>query len=154
MLRNTLLTFHILFVVVWLGGGLYDVFLAHEAKKARGTDLEVPVLRMKMYYGRVVALATVLVALTGVAMSSLIGWGYFTALWLGVKQAIMAAVVLGMIGIVPIIIRLNRELEKLPPGPGVASQRVRKLSGRADLCFNPMRVGARVALTVAVWRRT
>ena len=60
MLRNTLLTFHILFVVVWLGGGLYDVFLAHEAKKARGTDLEVPVLRMKMYYGRVVALATVL----------------------------------------------------------------------------------------------
>ena len=26
--------------------------------------------------------------------------------------------------------------------------------GRADLCFNPMRVGALVALTVAVWRRT
>ena len=154
MLRNSLLTLHLLFIVVWLGGGLYDVFLANEAKKTRGTLLELPLLRMKMFYGRAVAVATILVGLTGVLMSSTVGWGYFTVLWLGVKQAIMIAVLVGFVAVTPVVVKMNREFERHAGATDLASERLRALSKQADVYYNLMRVGALIALALAVWKPT
>ncbi len=43
--RAPLLTVHILSVVIGLGCGLYEIFLAHEMKNARGTLFELDLAR-------------------------------------------------------------------------------------------------------------
>lgn len=39
MLRDSLLTIHVLGVIVWLGFGGYELLLSHEIRKARGTAI-------------------------------------------------------------------------------------------------------------------
>ena len=151
MLRNSLLTLHIIGVVVWLGCGLFDVFLAREVRRARGSPLELTLFRVQHRYGWVVAAATILVAITGVLMSSLVGWGYFTAWWLGLKQAIMLAVVAGMTAMLPMVIATGRELRRLPEG-GSMSDELRGLAQRSDAYYALMRLGALAALLLGVWR--
>jgi uncharacterized membrane protein len=91
VIRNVLLSIHILAVVVWLGCGLYELVLTREIHRARGSAEEIPLLRIYGRYAGIVAIATLVTAAAGVSMSLMLGWGFFSVLWLGIKQGIMAA---------------------------------------------------------------
>jgi hypothetical protein len=91
--------------VVWLGCGLYELFLVREIRRARSSAEEIPLLRIYGRYAGIVAIATLATAGAGVFMSIMLGWGFFTVLWLGIKQGIMAAIILAMLVLAPLFLK-------------------------------------------------
>lgn len=152
MLRDSLLTMHIFGVIVWLGCGLYEFFLAHEIKKARGTSFEIPLIQLYGKYAPVVAVATLIVAIIGVLMSVLLGWGFFQQLWLGLKQGIMALIILDMLLMTPTFIRGSKEIADLSNNTGPELERYRVTFAKIERHVILMRAGAVVAVILAVWR--
>lgn len=153
MLRNVLLSVHLVAVIAWLGVGLYELFLYREIRRARGTPLEVSLIQIYGRYSSVVALATLVVAAAGLLMSLLLGWGFFQQLWLGLKQAIMLLVLLDMALLVPTFRRAYAEIALLSTGEGIAAlERCRTTLENVHRHVLPMRLGALVAVLLAVWR--
>lgn len=152
MLRNILLSIHILAVVVWLGFGLYELLLTREIRLARGLPEEIPLIRIYGRYAGVVAIATLVVAAAGVAMSTLLGWGFFSVLWLGIKQGIMAAIIIGMIVLTPLFIRTYSAISRISGPHSEELQSARTLIGRIERYVILMRLGGVVAIVLAVWR--
>ena len=152
MLRNSLLTIHLFAVILWLGGGAYEWFVALQAKRYRGTSVELPLLRMVATTGPVIAVSMVLVAVTGVLMSWLLGWGFFTVFWLGAVQAIMAVALGIMLSILRPYYRAGELMRALPPGPGEATDEIRALLAPLDPWILTMRLGALVAAVLAIWK--
>jgi hypothetical protein len=151
MLRNSLLTIHILGVIAWLGRGAYELLLSHEVRRARGTIMEIPLIRVYGRYAGLVVVATLVVACAGGAMASFLGWGFFTSLWLGIKQAIMLAILLAMAIMLPVFIRTANAIKALPDSMGPQLDSVRTLLERVDRHVIAMRFGALVAVVLAVW---
>ncbi len=152
VLRNLLLTVHILGVIVWLGFGAYELLLSREIRRARGTPLEVELIRIYGRYAGLVALATVVVAIAGTLMSVLIGWGFFTSLWLGAKQAIMLLILADMIYMVPTFIATAKATAVLSYPGGSVLDHTRHLLEKVERHVVPMRIGALVAVVLAVWK--
>jgi uncharacterized membrane protein len=75
---ETLLSIHLLSAVVWLGAGLYDFLITSEIALAAGQPAELPLIRIHLRYGPVIAMAMFLVLISGILMSELLGWGIFT----------------------------------------------------------------------------
>lgn len=80
MLRSSLLSVHLLCVIVWLGCGLYELFLSRDIRGETGTAAEFHRFETWFRYQEVIPVATVLVAVSGVLMSSTLDWGYFSNL--------------------------------------------------------------------------
>ena len=152
MLRGTLLTLHLIGVIIWLGAGLYELFLDLEMRRARGTPSEVTLARVYSRYGPVVAFGTLLVAVTGALQASLLGWGYFGVLWLGVKQALMLLVLLIMGGLLPRFLRMGRVVGAHPVGAIGLSGEARALFTGVRPYILLMRAAALLALLLAVFR--
>jgi fatty acid desaturase len=152
LLRTVLLSIHILAVIVWLGFGLYELMLTREIRRARGSFEEVPLIRIYGRYAGVVAVATLIVAGAGVAMSVLLGWGFFSVLWLGLKQALMAAVILGMVILTPLFMRTYEAISKITDTNSPSLQTARDLIGRVERYVVLMRLAGIVAVVLAVWR--
>jgi hypothetical protein len=154
MLRTVLLTTHILAVVVWLGFGLYEIILTREIRRARGSVEEVALIRIYGRYAGVVAVATLIAAAAGAAMAVFLGWGFFSVLWLGLKQALMTAIILGMIVLTPLFMRTYAAIASITDAnsPGVAA--ARELIGRVERYVLLMRAGGVIAVVLAVWRPT
>jgi hypothetical protein len=151
-MRSTLLTFHLLGVVVWLGAGLYELFLDHEIRRARGTPAEVSLARVYCRYGPVVAVATLLVAATGVLQASLLGWGYFTSLWLGGKQVLMLLVLGILAALVPTFLRMGHLVSAHAEGAAELSAEARALFARVRPNVLLMRAAALMALLLGTFR--
>ena len=152
MLRGTLLTLHLVGVIIWLGAGLYELFLDREMRRARGTATEVALARIYSRYGPVVAAGTLLVAVTGVLQASLLGWGYFSVLWLGAKQILMLLVLLIMASLLPRFLLLGRIVRGHSDGAPALSDEARELFAGVLPYILAMRVAALVALVLAVFR--
>lgn len=152
MLRSALLTFHLAGVVLWLGGGAYEFYVAQQARRWRGTAAELPLLRIVASTGPVVAVSMVLVAATGVLMSWLLDWGFFRVFWLGAVQAIMGVALLIMFSILRPYYRAGELMRALPPGPGPATDEIRAILARLDPWIVAMRVGGLVAFVLAIWK--
>jgi hypothetical protein len=60
-------------------------------------------IRIHLPYGPVIAAAMFLVFISGILMSTLLGWGFFTSTWLGMKQFLMLAILVMLVGFVPLI---------------------------------------------------
>lgn len=110
----------------------------------------MPRLRLIATSGPIVAIATVVVAITGAWMSWSGGWGFFQILWLSIKQAIMVAVLLTMVAFEGRFRRVANEIKALPPGPGPATPEIREALQSVRLPKVAMRVGALLALGLAV----
>ena len=154
MLRNTLLSIHILAVIVWLGFGLYEILLTREIRHARGLPEEIPLIRIYGRYAGLVAIATLIVAAAGVAMSVLFGWGFFSVLWLGIKQGIMAAIIISMIVLTPLFIRTYAAIARISGPESAELQTARALMGRVERYVILMRLGGVAAVVLAIWRPT
>jgi hypothetical protein len=152
MLRNILLSIHILAVVVWLGFGLYELLLIREIRNARGLPEEIPLIRIYGRYAGIVAVATLVVAAAGVGMSILLGWGFFSVVWLGIKQSIMAAIVFGMIVLSPLFMRTYAAIAMISGPQSPELQTARDLIDRVERFAVLMRLGGVVAVVLAVWR--
>lgn len=152
MLRSSLLSAHLLCVIVWLGCGLYELFLSRDIRRAGGTAAEFYRFRTWFRYQAVVPVATVLVAVTGVLMSSLLGWGYFTSVWLGLKQGIMLAILAGMAFVGPRMLRLKRRFMAVHPKHPVVPADIRAEFFAAEPFFLAMRAGGLAAVLIGVWR--
>ena len=152
MLRSILLSIHVLSVIVWLGCGLYELFLARELKLARGTALELHYARMYLKYAAPVPVATILVALTGVLMALFLDWGFFQYLWLGTKQALMLGVLTIFASIVPAFLRFKSAVESLP----AETEQLPTENARQFDALEPwlitMRIMGTVAVVLAVFR--
>jgi uncharacterized membrane protein len=152
LLRGTLLTLHLLAVIVWIGAGLYDLFVSHELKRQRGTPAEVALARLYVRYGPVIVGAVLVVAVTGVLQSSLFGWGYFQHFWLGAKQALMVLVLGCLAAVFPTFARMGRVIGALPENAAELGDEARALFARAEPYILVMRGSALVAVVLAVFR--
>ena len=148
-MRSLLLTLHMLAVVVWLGAVLHDLFLIREIRRSAGDAVELALIRIRLWYGPVIAVATVVVLFTGVLMSSFLGWGYFTHLWLGLKQFLLVLVVALLIPFLPIVIRLHSAVDGLAARVP-ANDEVRRLLAFGVRYEIAMRVAVVIALLLAV----
>jgi uncharacterized membrane protein len=152
MLRGTLLTIHLLAVALWLGGGTYDWFLAREIERSRGSHAEVALARVYVRYGPVIVAAVLLAAVTGALQASLLGWGWFSHFWLGLKQALMLVVLIALAAVMPIFARLGRAVGAVPAGAAELSDEARALFARTKPYIRVMRGCAFAALFLAVFR--
>jgi hypothetical protein len=139
-------------VIVWLGGGLYDSFLAWEIKRRRGTPGEVTLARVYVRWGPVIVGALLVVAVTGALQASLLGWGWFSHFWLGAKQALMLAALAALGGALPIFAGMSRALRALPDDAPELSDEARALFRRSEPFILVMRLSALAALFLAVFR--
>jgi uncharacterized membrane protein len=154
MLRTILLSIHVLAVIVWLGFGLYELLLVREIRRARVLPEEVALIRIYGRYAGIVAIATLVVAAAGVAMALLLGWGFFSVLWLGLKQAIMSAIILGMIVLTPLFIRIYARIGEISGANASSVEAAREVIGRAEPYVVLMRLGGLLAVVLAIWRPT
>lgn len=154
MLRDTLLTVHIFGVIVWMGCGFYEFFITREIRKARGTPLEIPLMQIYGRYAGVIGMATLVVAIAGILLSWLVGWGFFQHFWLGIKQAIMLAILVDMALLTPTFIRGAREIKALDNNTGPELEHYRVTHQKIERHVTPMRIGAVIAVILAVWRPT
>lgn len=152
MLRTILLSAHVLAVVVWLGFGLYELLLLKEIRRARGRPEEAALLRIYGRYAGIVAIATLVVAVAGVAMTFAFGWGFFNVLWLGLKQAIMAAIIVGMIVLTPLFMRTYAAIGAINDADPATLAPARDAIGRVESHVILMRLGGLVAVVLAIWR--
>jgi uncharacterized membrane protein len=152
MLRNSLLTIHVLSVIVWLGCGLYELFLAHELKRARGTSGEVRLARIYLKYAAPVPIATLLVAGTGVWMAIALNYGFFQVLWLGIKQGLMVVVLVIFASILPPFLKFQRLLNALPADASALPAEASGLFGKLEPWLVVMRVLGTIAVVFAIWR--
>jgi hypothetical protein len=152
LLRGSLLSIHLLCVIVWLGCGLYELFLSRDIRRAAGGAAEFHRFSTWFRYQEVIPVATVLVAVSGFLMSSLLGWGYFTSLWLGLKQGIMLAILAGMALVGPRMVRLKREFLALPSREAVVPAEIRVAFFAAEPWFVAMRIAGVTSVLLAVWR--
>ncbi len=154
ILRNVLLSIHILAVVVWLGCGLYELLLTREIRRAFGSPEEIPLIRIYGRYAGIVAIATLITAAAGVLMTLMLGWGFFSVLWLGIKQAIMAAIILAMIFLTPLFLKTYATIGAVEDSDSPSLQVARELIWRVERYVVLMRLGGVVSVLLAVWRPT
>jgi hypothetical protein len=152
MMRNALLSVHLLAVIVWIGVGFFELYLGRRFLASRGTPVEAPLMQIVNTSDAVVAVATTTAFAAGIAMALHEGYGFFHQLWLGAKQAIMIAVVLVVIGIAPTAMKLTAATNALPPGPGPATDGIRAYYLRLEPWYWLMRILAVVAVLLAIWK--
>ena len=150
MVRSLLLSVHILSVIVWLGCGLYELFLARELRKARGSPVELEFARTYLRYSASVPIATILVALSGVAMAIVLEWGFFQQFWLGTKQALMLIVLVIFASIVPPFMRFKNSVEALPENVEWLPSELAKQFDRIEPWLVIMRILGTAAVLLAV----
>ncbi len=151
MLRDILLTAHVFGVIVWLGCGLYEFFLAHEIKKARGSSLEIPLIQLYGKYAPVVAVATLVVAAMGILMSIFLGWGFFQHFWLGLKQLIMLLIIVDMVLLVPTFKLATDQINSLSDDPAILPA-YHETFAKIERHVSLMRLGASIAVVLAIFR--
>jgi hypothetical protein len=154
ILRNTLLSIHVLAVIVWLGFGFYELLLTHEIRRARDSIEEIPLIRIYGRYAGIVAIATLVTAAAGAAMSVWLGWGFFSVLWLGIKQGIMAAIILGMALLTPLFLKTFAAIAALSEKNPATVQTARQLMAQVERYVVLMRIGGIIAVVLAVWKPT
>ncbi|HEY2482150.1 MAG TPA: hypothetical protein VGI30_08145 [Caulobacteraceae bacterium] len=152
MIRSALLSVHLLSIIAWIGVGFFELYLGRRFLASRGSPIEAPLIRIVYTADLVVAAATVLAFVTGIAMTLYEGQGFFSLLWLGTKQAIMIIVVIVVIAISPTAMKLNAAVSALPAGPGPATDEIRGFYRRLEPWHGLMRVLAVCAVLLAVWR--
>ena len=150
--RAPLLTIHILSVIVWLGCGLYEIFLAREIKIARGTDFELHLARMYIKYSSAVPVATLLVAGTGATMAVVLDWGFFQQIWLGTKQALMVTVLIIFASVVPPFYKFTGIVNSLPPEAKALPVEAAQIFYRLEKWLITMRVMGAIAIALAVFK--
>jgi hypothetical protein len=152
MFRTILLSIHLVAVIVWLGAGLHDLFLTREIRRARGLPQEIPLLKLYGRHAGLAPAAVLVVAAAGLAMSLFLGWGFFTMLWLGIKQAIMASIVVGMALLTPQFAQAAVSIAALADGDSTGLEEIRGVVARIERYSNLMRLGGLLAVVLAVWR--
>jgi len=152
LLHGLLLSLHVIGVVVWLGAGLYDGFVDHEIRRARGTPAEVTLARVYVRYGPVIVAAVLVVAVTGALQTNLFGWGWFDVAWLGAKQGLMAVVLVVLGGLFPSFAKLARLVAALPSDAPELSDEARAVLARVRPWLLLIRTCAFAALLLAVFR--
>lgn len=152
MMRDVLLSVHLLAVIVWLGAGFYELYLGRILRRSDGSAGEAMLIRAMHRSGFVVFGATLLAFAVGATMAVVLGWGFFEQFWLGVKQALALAILLIVAGIFPTALRLGQAIEALPPGDGPVPLTVKQIYGRLEPWYALMRVLGVVAVLLAVFR--
>ncbi len=154
MIRNTLLSIHILAIITWIGVGFFQLYLGRRFLAAKGTVLEAPLIRIVYGSDLVVFGSTIVAFATGIALAIHESYGFFTVFWLGTKQAIMLLVIVIIALIFPMAMKLNAAINALPQGPGPATEDIRALYRKLEPWYWSMRVLAVIAVLLAVWRPT
>ena len=151
-MREPLLVIHILSVIIWLGCGLYELFLAREMKRARGSHLELELTRIYLKYAAPVPVATLLVAATGATMAVVLEWGFFQQFWLGMKQGLMVAVLIIFASVVPPFIKLQKIVETLPESATTLPAEAASIFDKIEPWLVVMRAMGAVAVIFAVFK--
>ena len=150
--RAPLLTIHVLSVIVWLGCGLYEIFLAREMENARGTSFELHLARLYIKYAPAVPIATLLVAGTGAAMAVVLDWGFFQQFWLGTKQVLMIMVLIIFASIVPPFYKYSGIVSSLPAQEKTLPLEAALIFHRLEKWLIAMRVMGAIAVVLAVFK--
>jgi hypothetical protein len=152
VLRSILLSIHLIAVIAWLGGGFYELWLGRLLLRSKGSTAEAILIRAIYRSDLVVFGATLVAFAAGAAMSILLDWGFFTHLWLGLKQAIALIILLVVAGILPMALRMGQQVEALPPGDGPIPPALRASYARIEPWFATMRFMGLAAVLLAVFR--
>ena len=151
-LRESLLTVHILANIIWIGFGFFELWLGRMFLATEGSQTEAPLIRLIYRSDVIVFIATLIAFAAGTGMALTLGWGFFTHVWLGIKQAIMFGVLTTIVVILPRALRLGALVGALPPGDGPATAEIRTLYRWLEPWYFLMRAAAVVAVVLAVWR--
>lgn len=152
MTHAALLSVHLLAVIVWLGGGFYELYLGRMLLRSDGSSAEAALTRAIHRSGFVIFGATLVAFAAGAAMTIVLDLGFFTQFWLGLKQAIAVAILLIVSGIFPTALRLGQAIEALPPGDGPVPVPLKQLYARLEPWYTLMRVLGVVAVLLAAFR--
>jgi hypothetical protein len=150
--RESLLTVHILAVILWIGFGFCELWLGRLFLRQNGSPVEATLIRFIYQCDLVVFISTLVAFAAGTAMSLLLGWGFFNEFWLGIKQGIMLLVLAVVLIILPRALRLGALIKALPDGPGAATPEIRAVYRWLEPWYLVMRLLAVAAVVLAVWR--
>lgn len=151
---TALVTIHLVAVAMWLGGAVYErVFLVGNMIRQRGNGMEVGLIRMMLSTEHYFLVTTVLVLLTGIAMSILSGADFFHLNWLGFKQAVMIVVlILFLAYVAPRMRALKKEIEHCSELGAEQRERVHDKVREMTRGFDIIHAGVVVNVILAVWK--
>ncbi|MCA1029533.1 DUF2269 domain-containing protein [Bacillus timonensis] len=153
MLYTFLLFVHLLCVVVWLGGALVETFyFMPRFKKEIDGHSEVRFIRMWASSGSYYGPAIILLLLTGIFLSIMGGWGFFTSLWLSIKQLIMLAVLIILFLVAPKMKKLQREALLYQIRKQPMDDELRERFNKTTRFFDIIHIGVLINVVLAVWK--
>ncbi|MBO9610257.1 MAG: DUF2269 family protein [Paenibacillaceae bacterium] len=154
MLFTSLLFIHLASVAIWLGGAVYERFvLVRKIKKAVGTQLELELTEMFFSSARLFLPAVLLLLLSGIAMTIQAGYSFFGGDWLGIKQSVMAVIILLFnLYIGPRNKKLAALVEQDRSNGGTLSDSARQAFNRAYIGFDIIHAGVILNMILAVWK--
>lgn len=153
-LFSLFLIVHLLGVCLVVGGGIFQrFFIEMPALRVAGQPAEWGLIRQGVRTGVFFMAGSALLLVGGIGLTVLGRFGWFQLSWLGVKQMIMAAIVVAEAAYLgPLGGRLQKELaefeDKAPAVPDELRQRFRQLVRGHDL----LHVAGLVNIVFAVWR--
>lgn len=139
-------------MIGWLGFGFFELWLGRVFLRAPYEATGAPLIRIIYQSDVVVFVATLAVFAAGVLQTIVFDWGWFSTLWLGLKQSIMFGVLIAVALILPRALRLGALVNDLPEGPGPASKAVVDAYRALEPWYWSMRLAGLAAVFLAVFK--
>ena len=150
-----LLILHILAVCCWLGGAMYErFFIVGGVKRAKGTELEIPMIKLMLSTAAFFLTSVVVIFVTGLIMTIMNDYGVLDWSWVGVKQYIFLLILLTFFLIIgPRMGRIGMQVKAAQDkGTGV-DDATRMLIRRIVIIFDIMHVGVLINIILAVTKQ-
>lgn len=150
-----LLILHILAVCCWLGGAMYErFFIVGGVKRAKGTELEIPMIKLMLSTAAFFLTSVMLIFVTGLIMTIMSGYGILDWSWVGVKQYIFLLIILTFFIIIgPRMSLIGKQIKVAKEqGKGV-DDATRALIRRIVIIFDIMHVGVLINIILAVTKQ-
>lgn len=150
-----LLILHILAVCCWLGGAMYErFFIVGGIKRAKGTELEVPMIKLMLSTAAFFLTSVMIILITGIIMTIMNDYGVLDWSWVGVKQYIFLLIMLTFFLVIgPRMGWISKQVKAAQDkGTGV-DDATRVLIRRIVIIFDIMHVGVLINIILAVTKR-
>jgi uncharacterized membrane protein len=147
-----LLIIHLIGVCGWLGGAVYErLFIVGGIRRAKGTDQEAHLVELMLSTVPFFLTSVLLILITGISMAVLADYRFFGWDWLGLKQYVMVAILLGFVSYIgPTMGKIGKQVKsRLAEGKQVTDE-TRDLIRRVTILLDVVHLGVLLNLVLGV----
>lgn len=149
---TVLLIIHLISVCGWLGGAVYErIFIVGGIRRSKGTVHEARLIKLMLSTAPFFLTSVVLILITGISMSIMADYQFFSWDWLGLKQYLMVVILLGFFLLIgPMMGKIGQQVKSRLAEDQQVTDETRGLIRRVAILFDIMHLGVLVNLILGV----